>query len=894
MRRFSSVSVSPSLVTSDGKYDQPMTLLERGPLLAQLRDLLEESRQGQGRLILISGEAGIGKTALVEAFCTDAAGDVGVLWGSCDAVVPARPFAPLVDIADKVDGALREALDAMDRNRVFDAFLALLRQPRGLPPLVVFDDLHWADAATLDLLRVVGRRIRDLPILFIGTYRDEEVGNEHPLRLALGDIPPAVVEIEVPALSVDAVEVLTEGRGMDAVALHGATAGNPFFVTEVVAAGEGEMPVTVRDAVFTRLGRLSSPGQQILRAASVLGQVCEPALIREVADGDLAAIEECVERGMLQLDGDLLRFRHELAQRAIREGLGPSELVALHARALAALRQAGSVDPVRLAHHAVEGGDAAAVIELAPEAAKRAVGLGAHREAAAHYSAGLRFASELDERSRAELLECHARESLVIDDVDSALTSQQQALDCWRRLGDVRAEGNCLRALSLVTWFSGDAERAIELAERAVELLESVSAPAPELARAYATVAQRYLVGTRDEVDVLSWSERALEVAQRVGDEPVAVHALTTLATAEVYFGRESGWAKLEESFRRARVAGLDEDAARALINLVEAARDLKRFDLVDRYRDEAIEYLIEQDVDLGLYRRRLESDLAEVALERGRWQEATELATALLGERSTADVIRLKALTVLGRLRARRGDADPWSLLDEALALSDPQGEREQLCALRAGRVEAAWLEGNTERARAEAEEALALGVERVAWWRGELDFWAWRGGALDQLPEGSPEPYALHFEGRYRAAASAWVAIGCPYQQALALADSEAEEDLRKALEIFQSLGARPAASLVVERLRALGVRTIPRGPRPRTQLNPAGLTSRELEVLALLGQGLRNVDIAGRLVVSPKTVDHHVSAILRKLGVSNRVAAAEEAVRLGLEDREIVAPK
>jgi DNA-binding CsgD family transcriptional regulator len=176
----------------------------------------------------------------------------------------------------------------------------------------------------------------------------------------------------------------------------------------------------------------------------------------------------------------------------------------------------------------------------------------------------------------------------------------------------------------------------------------------------------------------------------------------------------------------------------------------------------------------------------------------------------------------------------------------------------------------------------------------RGELGFWAWRGGARDQLPEGAPEPYALHFAGRYRAAASAWEAIGCPYQQALALADSEGEEDLRRALEIFQSLGARPAASLVVERLRALGVRTIPRGPRPRTRLNPAGLTSRELEVLALLGRGLRNVDIAGRLVVSPKTVDHHVSAILRKLGVPNRVAAAEEAVRLGLEDREIVAPK
>jgi DNA-binding CsgD family transcriptional regulator len=173
--------------------------------------------------------------------------------------------------------------------------------------------------------------------------------------------------------------------------------------------------------------------------------------------------------------------------------------------------------------------------------------------------------------------------------------------------------------------------------------------------------------------------------------------------------------------------------------------------------------------------------------------------------------------------------------------------------------------------------------------WWRGELGFWAWGAGALDRLPDGSAEPYELHVSGRYHAAASAWDAIGCPYQQGLALADKDDEEDLRSALDIFHSLGARPAATFVVVRLRALGVRGIPSGPRPSTRSNPAGLTGRELEVLALLGQGLRNADIAERLVVSPKTVDHHVSAILGKLGVPNRAAAAEEAARLGLENGE-----
>ena len=866
-------------------------LLEREPVLARLRDLLAESRNGRGHIALLSGEAGIGKTAVVEAFCAEAAGKARILLGSCDPVLPARPFAPIVDIVAQSGGELRAALEATNRDRVFDAFLALLRDPPGT--VLVFEDLHWADDATLDLLRVVGRRIADLSVLFIGTFRADEAGREHPLRLALGDLPSGVeVLLDVPALSLGAVEELAEGRGLDAAALHRMTAGNPFFVTEVLAAGENETPTTVRDAVSARARRLSPAAQQTLRAASVLGHTFETAILQDVAGTNLAAIEECVDRGMLQPDSGQLRFRHELVQGAVREASDPTDVRALHGRALAVLRRSEPLDHGRLAQHALEARDAAAVLELAPEAARRAAGLGAHREAVAYYAAALAFASQLDERSRAELLENHAYESMLIDDVEGALVSQEEALECWRRVGDVRREGNCLSALSLVMWFSGDATRAIEFAELAVELLESTSTPPGERARAYARLAQRYLVGAHDEAAVISWSRRALGLAEQAGEEPVAVHALTTLGIAEIYLGEDAGWVKLEEGFRRAIAADLEEDAARALINLVEAGRDLRRYELVDLYGPQAIEYLAERDVDLNIYGRRLESDLAEVALERGRWQEADELAGELLHDRRTATVIRLKALTVLGRLRARRGDADPWSLLDEAVALTGAQTEREQLDAVHAARMEAAWLEGNSVRGRAEAERVVPLRLERLidSWWRGELGFWAWRVGALARLPEGAAEPYRLHVGGRHRAAASAWEAIGCPYYQALALADSEAEEDLRKALAICHRLGARPAAGLVVSRLRTMGVRTIPRGPRGQTQLNPAGLTRRELEVLTLLGQGLRNIDIAQRLVVSPKTVDHHVSAILRKLGVPNRGAAAEEAVRLGLEDREI----
>jgi AAA ATPase domain len=635
-----------------------MTLLEREPLLARLRELLDETRRGHGRVALVSGEAGIGKTALVRAFCAEAA-DADVLWGSCDAVLPARPFAPLVDIAELVDGELRAALEEAERNRVFDSFLTLVRETHRLR-LVVLEDLHWADDATLDLVRVVGRRLHGVPVLVVGTYRSDEVGDEHPLRLALGDVGSGtVVELEVPPLSVEAVEALVGRADLDPAALHRATAGNPFYVTEVIAAGRDEIPLTVRDAVLARSCRLSASGRRVLRAASVLGTTFDPVLVQTVADGDTAAVDECVARGMLQVDADLLRFRHDLAQQAIRDSTRRPELVVLHGRALAALRARGEVDPGPAARHAVEAEDAAAVLELAPAAGDRAAALGAHREAAVFYGAALRVMPDGSDRTRAELLESYANASLTVDDLDAALAAQEQALDCWRALGDARAEGNCLRSLSLATWFSGDAERSIELAELAVERLEDASAPTRELARAYATLAQRYMHGFRDEDVVLSWSRKALELAQAVGDEPVAVQALTTLAVIEIYLGDERGWARLEESFARAKVAQVHDEAARAAINLVEAGRDLRRYDVVDRYRDEALDYMVEQNVDLELYRRRLESDLAEVALERGRWEEAARRADTLLAEPRTATVIRFKALVVLGRLQARRGD-DP------------------------------------------------------------------------------------------------------------------------------------------------------------------------------------------------------------------------------------------
>ena len=244
----------------------------------------------------------------------------------------------------------------------------------------------------------------------------------------------------------------------------------------------------------------------------------------------------------------------------------------------------------------------------------------------------------------------------------------------------------------------------------------------------------------------------------------------------------------------------------------------------------------------------------------------------------------------MLGLVRARRGDPEVWPVLDEALALAKGTGEPERLAPVAAARAEAAWLEGRPEAVRGETDLAFDLALERhVPRFVGELAAWRLRAGVADPVAAEISGPHALELAGDWSAAAERWLELGCRYEAALALAETGDEESLRAALDQLQELEAGPAATIVSRRLREHGARGVPRGPRPATRSNPAGLTSREVEVVGLVAEGLRNSEIAGRLVLSERTVDHHVSSILRKLGVHTRVEAAAAARRLGIaQDR------
>ena len=417
--------------------DRGELLLERAGELAQLTSALDGvTATSRGALVLIAGEAGIGKTALVRAFCAQAG--TRVLTGACDALHTPRPLGPFVDMG----GELAEVADR-GAGAVFAALSEDLR--RRAPTIVVLEDLHWADEATLDVVRLLGRRIETLPALVLATYRDDELARTHPLRVVLGELP-RTRRLTPARLSPDAVASLAAAHEVDAGALHERTAGNPFYVTEALEAGAA-VPDSVRDAVLARAARLAPEAREVLDAVAIVPTRAELWLLEALTDGEL---EGCLSSGMLRPDRDAVAFRHEIARVAIDEALPPDRRLALHRRALAALRSRG--DLARLAHHADAAGDAEAVLRYAPAAGERAAQLGAHREAAAQFARALRHAGG----ERAELLERRAYECYLTDDIEAAIEARREALAEHRRHGDRVREGDAHRWLSRLAWFAGD------------------------------------------------------------------------------------------------------------------------------------------------------------------------------------------------------------------------------------------------------------------------------------------------------------------------------------------------------------------------------------------------------------------------------------------------------
>jgi DNA-binding CsgD family transcriptional regulator len=540
-------------------------------------------------------------------------------------------------------------------------------------------------------------------------------------------------------------------------------------------------------------------------------------------------------------------------------------------------RPSRRAEAARLAHHAEEARDADAVLRFAPAAARAAAAVGAHREAAAQYDRALRFAEVAPLRVRAELLDRRTAELTLIGEFRAAIISGREGLECWRLLGDRRAEGRALTALVWPHWVLGASEEAEAIAHRAVAVLSAT--PGRELIEAYLRLS--ILAHGAEDVDTaVEWGTRGLEVAEALGDEARATEARVQIVGAECMRYRPGAREELERTLEVARREGLEYATGYAYCYLARSAARRPDYALAAPYVDEGIAYCTEHDLE-GL-RPYLIAVRSGVELGRGDWSAAVDSAGAVLAGRG-AGLATVLALAALGRVRARRGDTAPWEPLDEALRLAAPSGELGRVGPVGAARAEAAWLEARFDACIHETKTAFALARRHAALDLGELAAWRRRAGVNEPTPAGAAEPYATLLAGDWRSAAAAWTELGAPYEAALALADGDDEDAQRQALDELQRLGAAPAAAIVARRLRSRGARGLPRGPRARTRANPANLTPREMEILALVAEGSRNGDIAERLFLSQKTVSHHVSAILRKLDVKTRGEAGAAYLQL-----------
>ena len=860
-----------------------MELLEREHFVNELDGLLGTVAAGNGRLVLVGGEAGIGKTSLVERFAETHKSKARVLWGACDALLTPRPLGPLYDIAQQTQGRLLALLqDEAPRAPIFSAVLDEMTNGRE-PSIAVIEDVQWADEATLDLLKFLGRRISRTHCLLVVTYRDDEVGAEHPLRLVLGDLPSRLVaRMGLPPLSEDGVKRLEDRAGRRVHDLYQVTGGNPFFVTEALESRSPGVPVTVRDAVLSRAARLAPAARALLELVSVVPARTELWLLEAAIRPEAGALNECLGAGMLRSEAEAISFRHELARRAVEDALPAARRQHLHNLVLNALVNRGSDTLLaRIVHHAVHGGHRDAVLKYAPVAARQASALAAHRESASHYQAALGYADALAPGERAELFERRSYECYLTGQIEDALQARRAALEVWQRLGDARRQGENLRWMSRINWGMARKQEAERYAIEAVTTLERLPA-GPELAMAFSNRAQLHMLADEFDQAVL-WGSRAIELAEKLGATDTLVHALNNVGMAEWLAHNEQGRGKLEESLRLALANNFQDHAGRAHTNLASVALRARHYPLALRYFEDGIAYTTQHDLDF--YSLYMTAWRGRARFEQGDWDGAVEDADFVLGSYRLWPTVKICALGVLGHVGVRRGEAAAARQLDEARAMAAGTGELQRVAPVASARAEAAWLAGDIEGVKREAGPVseMVKGHDDP-WIRGEFSFWLWRAGGAADTDETIAAPYALHMRGDWRAAAAAWREIGCPYEEATALADGDEAARL-KALAIFDSLGAGPAAERLRQVLRASGVRGIPRGPRPSTKENAAGLTNRQLEVLALIADGLSNSEIGDRLFISPKTVDHHVGAVLAKLEAGSRAEAASIAIHSGL---------
>lgn len=756
-------------------------LLERDTELAELNAAVADAR---GVVALVSGEAGAGKSALVRAFLDGLSPAVRVAVGGCDDLLAPRSLGPFRDMAEH-DPELAAAL--ADDN----VLPALLQVFSERPSVVVVEDIHWADDATLDAIRYLARRFPGIPAALVLTFRETGVDAGHPLRQLLGRmVGPSVRRLTLPPLTVDAVRRLGATAPGQAVEIHRVTQGNPFFVTEVLAAGGTGVPHTVRDAVLARLGKLSVPARALVERLSVIPSRAERSLAENLADSGVL-LE--VERSGLVIGAETtVAFRHELVRQAIESALTAGERIQANKEVVDVLLDRPDVEPSRLVHHAERAGRTDVILEYGPGAALEAARAGAHRQAVGVLDVVLRHRELLEARTAADLFTRRAYSLYVVNRFEAALESAESGFAAAR--GDPLLQADALLVLARVAMFARGPMRARQAAEQAVEILEPldddarIAAALIEVARANGNLASVSIVAEPSRRAEAA-AERALSIAQRLGRQDLEAQASCYLGDARLSRDDPRGDADLRRAIALAASDSRVETLVRCYVNAAGGAYRSGRLDDAEKYVADGLRAAADGEFFAGQYRLRLTT--AAVQASRGDWDRAVAELRALLAEPGEPGVMAALARSLLARLLARRADPEAGEVLRVALADRAVADDSFVACRLAVAQVELGWLDGSLGSVTEEVRRGLAQAESHPSV-HGELCTYLSRAGIDVPAPLEVPGPWGATLAGRWQEAAQAWADLGERYERAVELARAPDREARAQGLRMLRDLGA------------------------------------------------------------------------------------------------------
>ncbi len=669
--------------------------------------------------------------------------------------------------------------------------------------MVVVEDVHWADEATLDLLSFLGRRLRDARCLLVITYRDEGLPFNDPLVISLGDLSslPGTRRIAIPPLTRATVDELAAGGPMSGEELYRLTGGNPFFVGEVLRGAPGEIPPSARDAVLARLALLPPMGHRYAETAALLGSRADPGLLVEVVGDDPAALDALVASGLLVSDGSGLRFQHELARVAVEQVVPAHRRTPLHERILAVLVQRVVTDDARLAYHAEGADDTDAVLRYAPEAARQAAALRSHREAALQLERALRFADAEPGPARARLYDALAWELAFVDRWEEAAEHAERALALWLDADDPTARSGTELFLARVMWRLNRGRESQQLTQQGWATVAHLG-DSPALARANADLAYAHLNDGRD-AEAIELLHEAEKLATELDLPDVLSDALNTEACA-LANAEDPGWHDLmRRSIEVAREHQLQNPVGRGYANMHAMLVIERRYAEATHWYREGSAYCEEHDI--ATYGTCLQSSQAEVELGIGEWDRAETTSRQILARAFLSPANRIPALQTLGVVLGRRGDPEAMALLDGAVESVLTTGEPAWVAGTVPCRAEVHWLRGEKAAALEDVRRAAEVVDVLDGWHRGLVATWLRRlGERVEVDPDTLPEPYRLSIIGDHEASARAWERLLCPWEAALARYDAGTESSLREALAGFETLGADAAVRMCRRELR------------------------------------------------------------------------------------------